>query len=87
MSLKSTNLCRSGLGRELVIAALERGEKVIATARGGSLSQLEDLKALGADVLELDVTASLDELCVIAKKAIDIHGRIDVLVNNAGLLL
>ncbi|KAK0472707.1 hypothetical protein IW261DRAFT_1404863 [Armillaria novae-zelandiae] len=74
-------------GSELVIAALERGEKVIATARGGSLSQLEDLKALGADVLELDVTVSLDELCVIAEKAIDIHGRIDVLVNNAGYAL
>ncbi len=44
------------------------------------------LKPSVADVLELDVTASLDELCVIAKKVIDIHGRIDVLVNNAGLL-
>ncbi|KAK0489945.1 hypothetical protein EDD18DRAFT_560797 [Armillaria luteobubalina] len=77
----------SGLGRELVIAALERGEKVIATARGGSLSRLEDLKTLGADVLELDVTDSLDELCVIAKRAIDVHSRIDVLVNNAGYAL
>ncbi|KAK0200067.1 hypothetical protein DFS33DRAFT_216038 [Desarmillaria ectypa] len=77
----------SGLGRELVIAALERGEKVIAPARGRSLSQIDDLKALGADVLELDVTAPLEELHAIAKKATGIYGRIDVLVNNAGYAL
>ncbi|KAF9017892.1 NAD(P)-binding protein [Hymenopellis radicata] len=76
----------SGIGRELVIAALKRGDKVIATARARSISQLEDLKSAGADVLELDVTSSVDEIGEAAKKAIAIHGRIDVLVNNAGEL-
>ena len=33
----------------------------------------------------LDVTASLEELHAVAKKAIAIYGRIDVLVNNAGV--
>ena len=68
----------------LVLAALERGDKVIATARGSSLAKLDDLKVKGADVLELDVTASPAEINEIAKKAIAIHGRVDVLVNNAG---
>jgi NAD(P)-dependent dehydrogenase (short-subunit alcohol dehydrogenase family) len=75
---------RTGLGRLLTLAALERGDKVIATARAKSLGALDDLKAKGADTLELDVTASIDTLKEVAKKAVEIHGRIDVLVNNAG---
>ncbi|THU83708.1 NAD(P)-binding protein [Dendrothele bispora CBS 962.96] len=74
----------SGLGRELTLATLERGDKVIATARGRSMQKLEDLKAKGADVLELDVTVPLDKLKEVAKQAVNIHGRIDVVVNNAG---
>jgi len=76
----------SGFGRDLVVAALERGDKVIATARGRSVSKLAELKDLGADVLELDVTAPLDKLQEIAKQAYDIHGKIDVVVNNAGYI-
>ncbi|KAH6899512.1 short chain dehydrogenase [Coprinopsis sp. MPI-PUGE-AT-0042] len=76
----------SGLGRLLAVAALERGDKVIATGRARSFSQLEGLKAKGAAVIELDVNAPLDDLHVVAKKAIDIYGRVDVLVNNAGYI-
>jgi NAD(P)-dependent dehydrogenase (short-subunit alcohol dehydrogenase family) len=75
---------RTGLGRELALAALKRGDKVIATSRARSISGLGDLQAQGADVLELDVTSPLEELREIAKKAIAFHGRVDVLVNNAG---
>jgi NAD(P)-dependent dehydrogenase (short-subunit alcohol dehydrogenase family) len=60
---------------------------VIATARKRSLSQLNDLKAKGADTLELDVTAPLEDLKIIAQQAVAIHGRIDVVVNNAGYIL
>ncbi|TFK72652.1 NAD(P)-binding protein [Pluteus cervinus] len=74
----------SGFGRDLVLAALDRGEKVIATARGKSLDKLDDLKAKGAYILELDVTDSLDSLKEVAKKAVAVYGRVDVLVNNAG---
>jgi len=44
------------------------------------------LKDKGADVLELDVTAPLEELKTAAKRAVDIHGRVEVVVNNAGEL-
>ncbi|THU83710.1 NAD(P)-binding protein [Dendrothele bispora CBS 962.96] len=74
----------SGFGRELTLAALERGDKVIATARGRSIQKLEDLKAKGADILELDVTAPLNKLKEVANQAVNIHGRVDVVVNNAG---
>jgi NAD(P)-dependent dehydrogenase (short-subunit alcohol dehydrogenase family) len=76
----------SGFGKELSIALLERGDKVIATARSRSLAKLSDLKERGASILELDVTAPLDNLHDVAKKAIAIHGRLDVLVNNAGYI-
>ncbi|TFK37144.1 hypothetical protein BDQ12DRAFT_653014 [Crucibulum laeve] len=77
----------SGLGRDLTLAALKRGDKVIATGRGRSISKLDDLKTKGADTLELDVTAPLETLKEAAKKAVAIHGRIDVVVNNAGYIL
>ena len=76
--------CSTGLGRELALAALNRGDKVIATARARSFEKIKELKEKGADVLELDVTAPLEELKTIAKRAVDIHGRVDVVVNNAG---
>ncbi|KAJ3568861.1 hypothetical protein NP233_g5433 [Leucocoprinus birnbaumii] len=80
-------LTSSGFGRELTLSALNRGDKVIATTRARSLSQLDHLKARGAEVLELDVTAPVEKVNEIATKAIGIYGRIDVLVNNAGSLL
>ncbi|KAH8093857.1 hypothetical protein BXZ70DRAFT_948182 [Cristinia sonorae] len=76
----------SGFGRDLTLAALRRGDKVIATARPRSIDQLSDLKNQGADVLELDVTDPLEKLHQVAKAAVKIHGRVDVVVNNAGYI-
>ncbi|KAJ4982599.1 retinol dehydrogenase [Stagonosporopsis vannaccii] len=72
----------SGFGEAFVKDLLSRGDKVIATAR--TLSKIEHLRQLGAAILQLDVTRSTSELEKIAKDAIKIYGRIDVLVNNAG---
>ncbi|KAK0499058.1 hypothetical protein EDD18DRAFT_1070799, partial [Armillaria luteobubalina] len=77
----------TGLGRDLVLAALERGDKIIATARARSLHFLADLKETSAEMLELDVTAPPDDLKKVADKAVAIYGRVDVLVNNAGYIL
>ena len=74
----------SGLGRHFALAALKRGDKVIATTRGSSVEKLGGLKAEGADILELDVTAALSDLQEVAARAIDIHGFVDVVVNSAG---
>ena len=63
---------------------LSRGDKVIATGRARSLDKLDELKDNGADILQLDVTAPYEKIEEVAKAAIAIHGRIDVLVNNAG---
>ena len=74
----------SGIGRELVLNVLSRGDKVVATAR--SLQKLDELKQAGADILELDVVSPLQSLHEVVKEAHGLHGRIDVLVNNAGIL-
>lgn len=73
-----------GFGREWTRAALERGDRVAATAR--DTSTLEDLVARYGDAfvpLQLDVT---DRDAAIAAVA-DAHralGPLDVVVNNAG---
>jgi len=74
-----------GFGREMVLDLLQRGDKVIATAR--TISKIQDLKDAGADILRLDVTDTLENLKTIAAEAIAVHGRVDVLVNNAGYVM
>jgi len=74
----------TGFGRDLTLAALKRGDKVVATAR--SLSKIQDLRDAGADILELDVTSPIEKLHQAAKEAVSFHGKIDVLVNNAAYI-
>ncbi|KAF9533170.1 hypothetical protein CPB83DRAFT_867136 [Crepidotus variabilis] len=78
----------SGLGRNLAQGALKRGDKVIATGRPGgrSAAKLDELVNEGADILELDVTWPLERIQETAKAAVAIHGRVDVVVNNAGYI-
>ncbi|KAJ3540276.1 hypothetical protein NMY22_g4365 [Coprinellus aureogranulatus] len=79
-----SQLSRAGIGKELALEALTRGDKVIATARGRSVAKLDELRSKGAATLELDVAAPLDTIHASAKEALAIYGRVDVLVNNAG---
>jgi len=73
-----------GFGREWAEAALERGDRVAATAR--DTGQLQPLVARHGDAvlpLCLDVT---DRTAVLAavRQAAEHFGRLDVVVNNAG---
>src|ERR1700684_1106560 len=73
-----------GFGREWAIAALERGDRVAATAR--DTSTLDDLvEKYGAALLaiELDVTDRDADFAAV-KQAHDHLGRLDIVVNNAG---
>ena len=78
--LKGTS---SGLGRHLVKTALARNDKVIATAR--SLSKIQDLESGSCATLQLDVTDGFEAIRESAKKALGFWGKVDVVVNNAGI--
>jgi NAD(P)-dependent dehydrogenase (short-subunit alcohol dehydrogenase family) len=72
----------SGFGRAVAEAALDRGDRVVATARDPG--RLSDLAAANrAHVIALDVTDAEQRLCAV-DQAVQKFGRIDVLVNNAG---
>ncbi|KAJ7805701.1 putative short-chain oxidoreductase [Mycena olivaceomarginata] len=76
--------CSTGFGRELSFVALDRGFRVISTAR--RVETLAALKEKGADILQLDVTAPPSKISAFAAEAWKIHGHVDFLVNNAGYL-
>ena len=73
-----------GFGRAIAEAAVAAGDFAVATAR--RVAALDDLAAAHpgqVDVLPLDVTDSA-AIDATVQDVIDRHGRIDVLVNNAG---
>jgi NAD(P)-dependent dehydrogenase (short-subunit alcohol dehydrogenase family) len=74
----------SGLGRALAQAALDRGDRVAATARSTDhIADLEREYAGRAVALRLDV-ADRDQAQEAIDATVSAFGRIDVLVNNAG---
>lgn len=75
----------SGFGRSIAAAALAAGDTVVATARRPEA--LDDLVAAYPDravAAQLDVTDTARIAAVVADTVLW-HGRIDVVVNNAGL--
>jgi NAD(P)-dependent dehydrogenase (short-subunit alcohol dehydrogenase family) len=73
-----------GFGREWAIAALERGDKVAATARNtATLADLVDKYGDAVLPIQLDVTDREADFAAV-KQAHDHFGRLDVVVNNAG---
>lgn len=76
--------CSSGFGIAFVRHILARGDLVIATAR--KLESIKHLEQPGVSIMRLDVTDDQKALQATIDKAILVHGRIDVLVNNAGFV-
>ena len=78
-----------GLGRALAFAYAEEGAKVVVNARSeGSVGPVaEEVEKLGAEVLAVaaDVSES-EDVRRLVNAAVERFGRIDALVNNAGLL-
>jgi len=75
--------CSTGFGRELAKHVLELGYRAVVTARNPA--EVTDLASKGeALILKLDVTDQA-QIDAAIKEADEKFGRIDVLVNNAGI--
>jgi len=76
--------CSSGFGLALATAALERGHRVVATARQPqSLAALAERFPETCRALALDVTDA-GQIAAVVAETTAVFGRLDVLVNNAG---
>src|SRR5208282_2828645 len=75
----------SGIGLGITLALIKHGYDVVATSR--SISNSKELKA-SADLALIDGDISKKETAVtVAEAAIKHFGRIDLLVNNAGIFI
>jgi NAD(P)-dependent dehydrogenase (short-subunit alcohol dehydrogenase family) len=76
--------CSSGIGRELCAQLLARGGRVAVTARDPrKIEYFRDHHGDRTLVLPLDVTRR-EQTAAAVGRALEVFGRIDVLVNNAG---
>jgi len=73
-----------GFGKEWTLAALERGDKVAATAR--DISKLDELcNKYGDSILPLSLDVNSRQACFEAvDKTLTHFGKIDILISNAG---
>jgi NAD(P)-dependent dehydrogenase (short-subunit alcohol dehydrogenase family) len=71
----------SGIGKATALQLIKEGHTVYGAAR--RVEKMQDLVEAGGHAIGMDVT---DEAQIVAgvKQITDAHGRIDVLVNNAG---
>jgi len=87
-----------GLGRAHALLLAERGAKVVVNDLGGALDGTGASRSPAADVVELitknggEAVVSIDDVATpegaraIVQTAVDAFGRIDILINNAGIL-
>src|SRR5689334_17788362 len=77
--------CSTGFGREVAKMVLDRGYRCVVTARDPAKAEdIANGKGDRALVLELDVTDQV-QINAAVNSAVERFGRIDVLVNNAGI--
>jgi len=74
----------SGIGRECAVAFARRGDTVVGVARHAPPLQALAAEHPAIEVETCDVTDAA-ERAVLVKRVLAAHGRVDVLVNNAGV--
>ena len=84
MSVVLVTGCSSGFGRAAAIGFARAGHTVVATMRNLAKAAGLDGEAPNLEVAQLDVTDPLSRSRAV-QEAMEQHGQIDVLVNNAGV--
>ncbi|MER2087063.1 glucose 1-dehydrogenase [Rhodococcus sp. (in: high G+C Gram-positive bacteria)] len=77
-----------GLGREMVLAFAEAGADVVVTSRKADACEevAREVRALGRTALPVAChIGRWNEIDALVDKAYEVFGRVDVLVNNAGM--
>jgi 3-oxoacyl-[acyl-carrier protein] reductase len=72
-----------GIGRAIAVE-LSKTHSVVATYRGSVEAAKSLLKATGADVVQSDISSRVDRAALVEWLKTK-HGRLDLLVNNAGI--
>lgn len=76
----------SGIGKELAIQLSKENTKLILSSNEETLADTKELcdNKENVKILKFDLTAH-DQMKEIAKQAISLFGKVDVLINNAGM--
>lgn len=84
MSIILVTGASAGIGKATARTLLQQGHTVYVAAR--RVEAMQDLQALGAIPLRMDITREADVVAVVERITRD-HGALDVLVNNAGFAI
>ncbi|GJR39486.1 NADPH-dependent 1-acyldihydroxyacetone phosphate reductase-like protein [Tanacetum coccineum] len=79
-----TGCAKGGIGYEYCKAFAEKNCHVIASDISHRMNDLSDLQEQHIETLELDVLSD-ESVSSVVKAILSKHGRIDVLINNAGI--
>jgi 3-oxoacyl-[acyl-carrier protein] reductase len=78
-----------GIGRAIVLGLAREGANVVIADLQGAKAETvaEETRALGVDALAVETNvASEESVANLARQALDRFGRVDILVNDAGIL-
>ncbi|SMC31538.1 3-oxoacyl-ACP reductase FabG [Sporomusa malonica] len=75
-----------GIGKATALRLAEEGAKIVVADFANGAATVEELKAKGAEVIyvQVDVTNS-ESAKAMVNKVVEVFGRVDVLINNAGI--
>nr|MDQ2695340.1 SDR family NAD(P)-dependent oxidoreductase [Pseudomonadota bacterium] len=77
----------AGLGQGMALALAEAGADIASAARSGSEETVAKVQATGRKAVSIRADlASIEPVGRVLQETLDAFGRVDILINNAGLI-